>query len=159
MGLRMTLTFWLTSISDWYQQRKDDQGRELETLLFSAPDAVFGPDLTADQSKAIACWLDGCLRLFQHYRYQNPPRAFEYLMYAASKFELVGCDYHTDIEIRDWCLKRLQHITVLSLEFCAEQSDQTAWLAKANRVIEGHVKLMEALAWNESRKHDQVIWH
>ncbi len=159
MGLRMTLTFWLTSISDWYQQRKYDQRRELETILFSAPDAVFGPDLTDDQSKAIACWLDGCLRLFQHYRYQNPPHAFEFLLYAAGKFELVGCDCHTDVEIRAWCLKRLQHITVLSLEFCAEQNDQTAWLVKANSIIDGHVKLMESLAWNEPRKHDQVIWH
>ncbi|MBE3665730.1 transcriptional regulator [Vibrio navarrensis] len=155
----MELTLWLADISYWYQSHKHDQGDALRSVLFSAPPAVFGPHLSDEQSKAIACWLDGCLRLFQHYRYNNPSRAFEYLMYTASKLEQVGCNSSTDIEIRDWCLKRLQHITVLSLEFCAEQSDQTAWLAKANRVIEGHVKLMEALAWNESRKHDQVIWH
>lgn len=155
----MDISVWLTSFSDWYQHRKHDQGRELEIILLSVPDSVFGPKLTDVQSKAIACWLDGCLQLFQRNRYQNPPRAFEYLMYAASKFEQVGRDYHTDIEIRDWSLKRLQHITVLSLEFCVEQSDQTAWLPKANSIIEGHVKLMDTLAWNEPQKHDQVIWH
>lgn len=80
-------------------------------------------------------------------------------MYTASKLEQVGCDYSTDIEIRDWCIKRLQHMAVLSLEFCAEQSDQMIWLPKANSIIEGHVKLMDALAWNEPRKHDQVTWH
>lgn len=155
----MDLSIWLASFSNWYKHRKHDQGRELEALIFSAPDSVFGPDLTDDQSKAVACWLDGCLRLFQHYRYQNPSRAFDYLMYTASKLEQVGCDYSTDIEIRDWCIKRLQHMAVLSLEFCAEQSDQMIWLPKANSIIEGHVKLMDALAWNEPRKHDQVTWH
>lgn len=117
----MELTLWLADISHWYQQRKDDQGRELETILFSAPDAVFGPDLTADQSKAIACWLDGCLRLFQASRSTHPERALGYLLYISSKLEQVASDINTDIEIRDWCVKRLQHLTVLSLEFCNQQ--------------------------------------
>lgn len=155
----MDLSIWLASFSDWYQQRKRDHVNDLESMLFSAPEAVFGPELNEDQSKAIACWLDGCLRLFHYYRYHDVSRAFGYLMYTVSKLEQVGCDCRADIEIRDWCLKRLQHMTVLSLEFCSEQNDQNAWLPKANGIIESHVKLMDSLAWNEPRKHDQVIWH
>ncbi len=72
----MDLSIWLNNISTWYQDRKHDQGDALKTIIFSAPDSVFGPELSDDQSKAIACWLDGCLRLFQQHRYLNPECAF-----------------------------------------------------------------------------------
>ncbi|EHH2448970.1 transcriptional regulator [Vibrio vulnificus] len=155
----MDLSIWLNNISTWYQDRKHDQGDTLKTIIFSAPDSVFGPELSDDQSKAIACWLDGCLRLFQQHRYLNPECAFKFLNYTSSQLERVACDHNTDLAIRDWCMKRLQHMTVLSLEFCNQQEDQQNWLTRAHCLIEGHVKLMEALAWNEPRKHDQVIWH
>lgn len=154
----MELTLWLADISYWYQSHKHDQGDALRSVLFSAPPAVFGPHLSDEQSKAIACWLDGCLRLFQASRSTHPERALGYLLYISSKLEQVASDINTDIEIRDWCVKRLQHLTVLSLEFCNQQEGEQ-WLMQANEIIECHVKLLNAIYWNESRKHDQVKWH
>lgn len=67
----MELSTWQDQISMWYEHRKHDQVGKLETILYQAPDEVFGPKLCERQSKAIACWLDGCLRVFQHARYHN----------------------------------------------------------------------------------------
>lgn len=56
----MDLSIWLASFSNWYKHRKHDQGRELEALIFSAPDSVFGPDLTDDQKQGsglLARWM------------------------------------------------------------------------------------------------------
>lgn len=71
----MELRTWQDQIAMWYEHRKHDQVEKLETLLYQAPDGVFGPELNEVQSKAIACWLDGCLRVFQHARYRDPQKA------------------------------------------------------------------------------------
>ncbi|MCV5871433.1 hypothetical protein OFN61_39895, partial [Escherichia coli] len=65
----------------------------------------------------------------------------------------------SDILLKDWCLKRLQHLTVLALEFCNQQQDQSQWQQQANTLIESHVALMRSLNWNETRKHDQGLRH
>lgn len=146
----MTLDTWLVSISNWYEAKQYDQIETLETLLYSAPNSVWGPTLTDDQSKAIACWLDGCLRVFEHTKYHNTKKAYQTLQYASAKLEVAAFNSATDIDIKDWCLKRLQHLTVLSLEFCNQQQDQSTWNKKAHSLIEIHVKLMASLSWNES---------
>ncbi|MGI9894806.1 hypothetical protein ACKVMY_04490 [Vibrio natriegens] len=75
------------------------------------------------------------------------------------KLEQAACQVSTDIEIKDWCLKRLQHLTVLALEFCNQQCDQSEWQQQAHSLIESHVALMRSLNWNETRKHDQGLRH
>ncbi|CAH0530481.1 hypothetical protein CTH30272_02818 [Allocatenococcus thiocycli] len=155
----MELSTWQDQISMWYEQRKHDQVGKLETILYQAPDEVFGPKLCERQSKAIACWLDGCLRVFQHARYHDHQKAYQTLLYASAKLEQAACQASTDIEIKDWCLKRLQHLTVLALEFCNQQCDQSEWQQQAHSLIESHVALMRSLNWNETRKHDQGLRH
>ncbi|MGR5068792.1 transcriptional regulator [Vibrio alfacsensis] len=155
----MELKSWQDLISSWYENRKHDQVERLETILSQAPESVFGPDLTDQQSKAIACWLDGYLRVFQHARYQDQQKAYQSLLYASAKLEQTACQSMTDLHIKDWCLKRLQHLTVLALEFCNQQNDQTKWQQHANKMIESHVALMRAVNWNEAWKNDLRLRH
>ncbi|WP_047514614.1 hypothetical protein [Vibrio harveyi] len=153
----MNLMTWQDHISDWYDNRKHDQVERLEAILYQAPVSVFGPELTDEQSKAIACWLDGCLRVFQYARHQDHKKAFQILQYTSAKLEHAACQRMTDLLIKDWCLKRLQHLTVLALEFCNQQHDQNEWQQQASSLIESHVALMRSLNWNETRKHDQGL--
>lgn len=146
----MSLDTWLILISNWYSTKQYNQIGTLEALLYSAPHSVWGPTLTDDQSKAIACWLDGSLRVFEHTKYHNTKKAYQTLQYASAKLEVAAFNSETDIDIKDWCLKRLQHLTVLSLEFCNQQQDQSTWNKKAHSLIEMHVKSMASLSWNES---------
>ncbi|MDF4777294.1 transcriptional regulator, partial [Vibrio parahaemolyticus] len=83
----MDLSTWQDQIAMWYEQRKHDQVEKLETILYQVPDDVFGPELSDLQSKAIACWLDGCLRVFQHARYRDPQKAYQTLLYTSAKLE------------------------------------------------------------------------
>ena len=112
----MTLDNWVSHIDTWYQTQKHDQG--IETLVLSVPDEVWGPEISELQSKAIACWLDACLRIFHFERYSQPDKAYQYLQLAYSKLQLCACNPETELTLKDWCMKRLQNLTVLSLEFC-----------------------------------------
>lgn len=153
----MTLNTWLTLVSDWYQTRQTEPLRVLEQLLYSAPNSVWGPNLTESQSKAIACWLDGCLRMFEHTKYHDTNKAYQVLQYTAAKLEMAAFNPTTVLEIKDWCLKRLQHITVLRLEFCNQQQDQSIWDKEAHSLIDIHVKLMTNISWNDAyNKASQV---
>ncbi|WP_194436965.1 transcriptional regulator [Vibrio fluminensis] len=148
------LESWVAAISDWYQNRKHDQDESLCSLILSVPDSVWGPQVTELQSKAIACWLDGCLRVFHGLRYSNPAKAYQYLQLASSKLQATASQPLADIELRDWSMKRLQHLTVLALEFCNQQTHDQ-WQQESDKLIESHVQFMAAYNWNESRKHDQ----
>ena len=150
----MNLMTWQDQISDWYENRKHDQVENLEAILYQAPVAVFGPELTDEQSKAIACWLDGGLRVFQHARHQDPYKAFQTLQYISAKLEHTACDAMTDVVIKDWCLKRLQHVTILSLEFCNQQNEQeqALWKVNSDTLISAHIKVMSYLGWNEMKR-------
>ncbi len=150
----ITLESWLEKITDWYQNRKHDPDETLQKLILSAPDSIWGPEVTEQQSKAIACWLDGCLRLFQSMRYQDPTKAYPFLQLASSKLQATASQPIADIELRDWSMKRLQHLTVLALEFCNQQP-QADWQQESTMLIESHVQFMAAHSWNEPRKHDQ----
>lgn len=148
------LDTWVEQMGRWYQHRKHDQGNQLESLILSPPDQVWGPLISDQQSKAIACWLDGCLRIFNHSRYDSPDKAYQYLQLAYSKLQYVVSNPNSQIELKDWCMKRIQNLTVLSLEFCNQQN-QHRWQAESAELIESHVQFMAAHAWNEPQKNDQ----
>lgn len=148
------LNIWLEQIELWYQTRKHDQGSNLESLILYPPDQVWGPIISERQSKAIACWLDGCLRLFQYQRYQRPDKAYQYLQFAYSKLQQVTINPQSELELKDWCMKRMQNLIVLSLEFCTQQPNER-WQAESSLLIENHVRFMAAQQWNEPRKYDQ----
>lgn len=145
---------WLKQIGIWYQQRKHDQGSKLQSLILSPPEQIWGPHISAQQSKAIACWLDGCIRIFTLERERSPDKAFQYLQFAYSKLQQVVATAESDLELKDWCMKRMQHLTVLSLEFCNQQSNPS-WQTVSHQLIEAHVQFMTAQQWNESRNYDQ----
>ncbi|RTZ17908.1 transcriptional regulator [Vibrio aquaticus] len=142
------LDTWVNQISQWYHTRKHDQGVQLESLILSAPEDVWGPMITETQSKAIACWLDGCLRIFQHSRYEQPSKAYQYLQLAYSKLQWVVTRPSSELDLKDWCMKRMQHLAVLSLEFCNQQSDDH-WQHESHLLIETHVQFMASQRWNE----------
>ncbi|MBA5761211.1 transcriptional regulator [Vibrio sp. 404] len=148
------LESWVEQISHWYETRKHDQDESLQSLILSAPDSIWGPTITELQSKAIACWLDGCLRIFHSLRYREPSVAYQYLQLASSKLQACASHTQADIELKDWSMKRLQHLTVLALEFCNQQH-QNDWQRESHQLIEAHVLFMAAQGWNEIRKHDQ----
>ena len=146
----MQLDTWVSHISDWYQQRKHDQVSDLESLILSAPDPVWGPSITDLQSKAIACWLDGCLRIFHHHRHTQPDKAFQYLQLAYSKLQHCVCQPLSELELKDWCMKRMQHLTVLSLEFCNQQQPHS-WHKQSQALVEAHVSFMASQHWNDDQ--------
>lgn len=147
------LDTWVNQISQWYHTRKHDQGEQLESLILSAPEDVWGPMITETQSKAIACWLDGCLRIFQHCRYQQPQKAYQYIQLAYSKLQWVVTRPTSELDLKDWCMKRMQHLTVLSLEFCNQQPDDV-WQSESNQLIENHVQFMASQRWNEAQQRN-----
>lgn len=148
------LDTWVEQIGNWYKHRKHDQGNQLESLILSPPDQIWGPLISDQQSKAIACWLDGCLRIFNDSRYERPDKAYQFLQLAYSKLQQVVSKPESQIELKDWCMKRIQNLTVLSLEFCNQQG-QHHWQAESVELIESHVQFMAAHAWNEPRNNDQ----
>ncbi|MGD8110385.1 transcriptional regulator [Vibrio sp. TRT 17S01] len=150
----MQLDAWVEQISHWYQNRKHDQDETLRSLLLTPPDTIWGPSITDLQSKAIACWLDGCLRVFHHNQYQNPETAYQYLQLAYAKLQAIVCNPLSELALKDWCMKRMQHLTVLALEFCNQQ-ETSHWHQESHQLIESHVNFMATQSWNEPRNHDQ----
>ncbi|MGF1752666.1 transcriptional regulator [Vibrio makurazakiensis] len=147
------LDVWLKKIESWYKNRKHDQVEALRQLILSPPEKVWGPKITDQQSKAIACWLDGCLRIYQfHQHHQQPDNAYQYLMFAYSKLQAVACDAESQPELADWSLKRIQHLCVLALEL-SNQQQSSHWGTQAQELIEAHVQFMASIA----QKHDQGI--
>lgn len=139
------LSDWLSEISHWYQKTDMQNMDTLSPLIHSPPEAVWGPELCDEQSKAIACWLDGCLRLYKHYHQEaQSDKAYGYLQLAYSKLQFVATQPHVDHEIKQWAIKRLDHLIVLLLEFCNQQDAQN-WQAESQHQIELHVAFMSSL--------------
>ncbi|GHX64964.1 transcriptional regulator [Vibrio cholerae] len=69
------LQHWLHTIHHWYQHNDCAAVAELQPLIFGAPQALWQPALNSTQSKAIACWLDACLRQFEFYRETDTEKA------------------------------------------------------------------------------------
>ncbi|MGF1722083.1 transcriptional regulator [Vibrio kyushuensis] len=143
------LDSWVKQMESWYGLRKHDQVELLEPLVIAAPTQVWGPTITTLQSKAIACWLDACLRVFENNRYEASEKAFQYLQLAYSKLQQVVCNPTAEYELKDWSMKRIQHLVVLLLEFCNQQSltskqELSDWKLQSHQIIEAHVHFMAA---------------
>ncbi|WP_295899112.1 transcriptional regulator [uncultured Vibrio sp.] len=139
----MNLDSWVKDMEFWYQSRKHDQVELLEPLILNTPKQVWGPTINTVQSKAIACWLDACLRVFERNRYSACDKAFQYLQLAYSKLQQVASNPLSETELKDWALKRIQHLIVLTLEFCNQQSSGE-WQRQSNQLIEAHIHFMAA---------------
>ncbi len=148
------LNRWVDAISEWYEERKHDQVEKLEPLILTPPDSIWGPTITDTQSKAIACWLDGCLRLYKANQFCAQQKAFQFLQLAQARLQSVVSDPMSELDLKDWCMKRLQHLTVLSLEFCNQQ-DGKQWQSESNQLIEAHVHFMASHQWNEKQWNEE----
>lgn len=153
------LDTWLESIESWYRSRKHDQVDKLEVLILTPPDAIWGPLISDKQSKAIACWLDGCLRIYTHYKQssatpsgnaegqiaqlmaERAEKAYQFVMFAYSKLQAVSGNTSAEPDLQEWCTKRMQHLCVLALEFANQQHDPR-WQGESERLIESHVRFM-----------------
>ncbi|WP_454440590.1 transcriptional regulator [Vibrio bathopelagicus] len=149
------LDTWLERIGDWYKDRKHDQVERLEPLILTPPDALWGPLITDEQSKGIACWLDGCLRIYTFYRnsIENPhhqEKAYQYLMFAYGKLQAVSCDPKAEPDLQEWCTQRVQHLCVLALEF-ANQQQEPRWQQESEKLIESHVRFMASHPQNDDQ--------
>ncbi|MBY7729091.1 transcriptional regulator [Vibrio splendidus] len=149
------LDTWLERIGDWYKDRKHDQVDRLEPLILTPPDALWGPLITDEQSKGIACWLDGCLRIYTFYRnsIENPhhqEKAYQYLMFAYGKLQAVSCDPKAEPDLQEWCTQRVQHLCVLALEF-ANQQQEPRWQQESEKLIESHVRFMASHPQNDDQ--------
>ncbi|MEZ9001702.1 transcriptional regulator [Vibrio splendidus] len=170
------LDTWLERIGDWYKDRKHDQVDRLEPLILTPPDALWGPMITDVQSKGIACWLDGCLRIFTFYRHKdgtlttstkfaapslsslsneaggshNQEKAYQYLMFAYSKLQAVSCNPKSEPDLQEWCTQRLQHLCVLALEF-TNQQQEPRWKEESEKLIESHVRFMASQHQNDDQ--------
>lgn len=157
------LDTWLDRIGDWYKDRKHDQVEILEPLILMPPDALWGPLITDEQSKGIACWLDGCLRIFTFYRNsdENPhhqEKAYQYLMFAYGKLQAVSCDTKAEPDLQGWCTQRVQHLCVLALEF-ANQQQEPRWQQESEKLIESHVRFMASQLQNDDQGSVQRPLH
>lgn len=157
------LDTWLDRIGDWYKDRKHDQVEILEPLILMPPDALWGPLITDEQSKGIACWLDGCLRIFTFYRNsdENPhhqEKAYQYLMFAYGKLQAVSCDTKAEPDLQGWCTQRVQHLCVLALEF-ANQQQEPRWQQESEKLIESHVRFMASQLQNDDQGSVQRQLH
>ncbi|MCG9596385.1 transcriptional regulator [Vibrio sp. Isolate25] len=148
------LDTWVKQMGLWYQSRKHDQGELLESLILSPPEQIWGPRITQQQSKAIACWLDGCLRIFERERYTSPNKAYQFLQLAYSKLQKVVTNSASELALKHWCMMQMQHLTVIGLEFCRQQT-HSRWLETSHQWVDAHVQFMAAQSWNESRNNDQ----
>ena len=152
------LDAWLETISAWYKDQKHDQVLALQPLILNPPENVWGPTITDQQSKGIACWLDGCLRLHTFYLHHDCEKAYQYLMLAYSKLQSVCCDPMAEQGLKEWCVKRIQHLCVLALEFSNQQRD-TTWQKESESLIESHVKFMASISWNDDQVMPSVRSH
>lgn len=150
----MGLDTWVEQISNCYENRKHDQVDSIEALILNAPDDMWGPEITETHSQALSYWLDGCLRIYLDSRYTAPEKAYQYLQLAYSKLQQMACEPCSELALKDWCMKRLQHLAVLSLEFCNQQTHAN-WQIKSHQLIEAHVHFMASQSWNEPRNDDQ----
>ncbi|AEH34893.1 transcriptional regulator [Vibrio anguillarum] len=139
---------WLTEIHQWHLNKRYDQVAQLQPLILNAPQEIWGPDLSDDQSKAIACWLDACLRQYEYYKLIDGELAFQYLQLAYARFQRCVSEPSSELELKSWCIKRMQQLMVLSLEHLNQQHVDEAL---SRSLIDAHVRFLAYYAWNDDQ--------
>ncbi|NVD08627.1 transcriptional regulator [Vibrio sp. JPW-9-11-11] len=145
---------WFEQLNQWHRERKHDQVSVLEQLLLTTPEALWSCPNQAITKRALPMWFDACLRLYLHYRNDVPQRAYSFVQLAYGRLQQLAGDASCEIAIRHWATQRIQHLAVLSLEFCQQQNSEQ-WRKESQQLIDNHVLFMQKLAWNEVRNDDQ----
>ncbi|CEO40911.1 hypothetical protein C0Z01_16225 [Photobacterium kishitanii] len=149
------LQLWLASIKAWYLEDNPNNIAPLITIITATPTDLF---TTSDPNKvvsnnnlrndhqheeALAYWLDGCQKICQYHRQQQPQLAFTYIQLPYAKLQALVCDPQQSAAIKRWGLKKLDSIIVTLLEFCQGQQQQH-WQQQSNDLIDLHVIFMAA---------------
>ncbi|CAM3969342.1 hypothetical protein [Vibrio neonatus] len=141
---------WQQQVSHWHKVRKHDQVETLAQLINNAPQELWGPEVSIEQSQGLGYWLDGCARIYQHHLEQgNIAAAYSYLCLAQARLESVVCRAEVDQNIRCSCCRKLEQVMVLIFEFCKKQHDQE-WQVELRNQIEMHIKFLTHYPFNES---------
>lgn len=148
---------WLENMMNWHQTRKHDQEPSLECLLLATPHTLWLDAVSDEQSEAMALWLDGYLRIFKRCHDSQPIKAYQFLQLASAQLQQLASSNQYELVVKDWAMKRLQLLVVMSLEFC-NQRPEDHWQTESKQLIEAHVRFSQSLAWNESRNNDQGAW-
>ncbi|QXC55346.1 transcriptional regulator [Vibrio mimicus] len=142
------LHLWLSDVHQWYQSKNREHVAMLQPLIFNVPAQIWNPKLSETQGKAIACWLDACLRQFTYYRESDAEKALQFLNLAYGRLQLCAAQPLCDIELKSWCMLRMQQLMVLSLEYLNQQPDGQQ---QSVSLIEAHVQFMAFHAWNDDQ--------
>ncbi|WP_261817903.1 hypothetical protein [Vibrio gallicus] len=144
-----TLVYWQQQVSKWHSNGKHDQVQTLAKLIHNAPDDIWGPELSIEQSKALGCWLDSCARMYKHHLgLAEEQLAYQYLCLAQAKLQNVVGRAEVDQNIRMCCSRKLENVTVLIIQFCKHRRDPF-WQQQMRSHIEGHIKFMTAYPLND----------
>ncbi|CAM2870144.1 hypothetical protein VIOR103205_06055 [Vibrio ordalii] len=139
---------WLTEIHQWHLNKRYDQVAQLQPLILNVPQQIWGPGLSDDQSKAIACWLDACLSQYEYYKLIDGELAFQYLQLAYARFQRCVSEPGSELELKAWCIKRMQQLMVLSLEHLNQQHVDEAL---SRSLIDAHAQFLAYHAWNDDQ--------
>ncbi|KXF81106.1 hypothetical protein [Enterovibrio coralii] len=135
---------WLGCMQAWYCNQNINEMRGLESLVIEAPANLFAPCIDEDKSLGIGYWLDACVRLHHHLNsVDDRDGAYAFLQFAYSKMQEMGSNISHDIEVKKWCLKRMDALIVTLLEFCQRQQS-SYWERESTSLIEAHVSYMTA---------------
>lgn len=113
-------------------------------LVAEVPTSLFQPPVDETKSEALSYFLDACVRIRHHYHAQNEiDRAYSYIQFAYGKMQDMASQLGHDLEVRHWCLQRMDHLVVALMEFCNSQP-QECWQAESKSLVEAHVSFMSA---------------
>lgn len=145
---------WLAEIKAWYREDNPNNIPPLIAIITATPAYLFTTsdlDKAANKNshndhlreEALAYWLDGCQKICQFHRQQQPQLAFTYIQLPYAKLQALVCDPQQSTAIKRWGLKKLDSIIVSLLEFCQCQQQQH-WQQQSSDLIDLHVIFMAA---------------
>ncbi|MDD1780634.1 hypothetical protein LRP49_05400 [Enterovibrio sp. ZSDZ35] len=137
------LVDWLSNIEAWYRD-ENRQYPALKKLITAPPGDLFLSPVSDEKSDSLAYFFDGCLMLYRHEKQlQNIDNAYSYLHFSYAKLQQLASEPTSDLDVRRWSIKKLDHIIVAMMEFCQEQGTD-AWRRESETLVELHITFMLA---------------
>lgn len=137
------IQLWLSDIKSWYQPPTHSDPSILINAVNHAPDAIFDTVETHLHSEALVYWIDACQRLSIYYQNNGDiEKSYSYLQFCYAKLQEMACKPSLDVNMKRWCLKKLDRLIIRLMEFCQCQTD-AKWQQESSMLIELHVSFMK----------------
>ncbi|MFD2177512.1 hypothetical protein [Veronia pacifica] len=138
------IDYWLTDIKNWYcNQNINEMGRLLE-LVVEVPERIFTPHICQAKSESLGYWLDACIRTNHHLASMGKTdEAYSYIQFAYGKMQAMASNTEHEIDVRRWCMQRMDKLMIVLVEFCQHQQ-QPVWRQESSTLIDAHVTFMTA---------------